>query len=178
MSARADIQSGSIRMKKIICLWILLGLGMVEVSRGEAIVALLSGNRLLFFDSATPGAVTKSFTVTTVSGETLVAIDFRPSTGDLYAMGDSGRLYILNLTTNAASITPNAPPGLNGSRFGFDFNPVVDIIRVTSNFELNLRLNPTTGAEINTDTALNYPGTDVHAGVNPTIVGCAYTNNF
>jgi hypothetical protein len=165
-------------MKKIIFLSILLGLGPLAASRGETIVALTSGNRLVFFDSATPGTITKSFTVTTASGEGLVAIDFRPSTGDLYAMGDSGRLYILNLTTNAASIPPGTPPGLNGTRFGFDFTPVSDVIRVTSDFEQNLRINPNTGALIATDAVLNYPAADPHAGVNPTIVGSAYTNNF
>jgi hypothetical protein len=81
----------------------------VIVSRSETIVALTSGNRLLLFDSATPGTVTKTITVTTFSNEALVAIDFRPATGDLYGMAASGRLYDLNLTTNAASIPAGTP---------------------------------------------------------------------
>ena len=108
-------------MKKIIVLSILTSLVLVAVGRSESIVALTSGNRLLLFDSATPGNVTKTITVTTASNEPLVAIDFRPATGDLYGMATSGRLYILNLTTNAASIPPGALPTLNGTRFGFDF---------------------------------------------------------
>ena len=111
---------------------------------GETIIALTSGNRLLFFDSATPGIVTKTITIMTVGNEALVAIDFRPLTGDLYAMSVSTRLYVLNLITGTTLIPPVAPTMLNGTRFGFGFIPSVDRIRVTSDNEQNLRLNPTT----------------------------------
>jgi hypothetical protein len=147
----------------------------------EPVVALTSGNRLLFFDSATPGTVTKTFAITTVGSEALVGIDFRPATGDLFAVAASGRLYVLNLTSGAASI-PNASPSpspLTGTRFGFDFNPTVDRIRVTTDAEQNIRMNPDTGAIITpTDTNLQFAATDVHTGANPNVVGSAYTNNF
>ena len=165
-------------MKKIIFLSILLGLGSVAASSAETVVALTSGNRLLFFDSATPGTVTKSFTIMTAGSEALVAIDFRPATGDLYAMGASGRLYILNLTTNAASVPSATPTPLSGTRFGFDFNPVVDRIRVTSDADQDFRLNPNDGSLTATDTPLAYAAGDPHAGANPNVVGSAYTNNF
>jgi len=166
-------------MKKNIVLSVLTSLALVSASRGESIVALTSGNRLLLFDSGTPGTVTKTLTVTTASNEPLVAIDFRPATGDLYGIASpSGRLYILNITTNAASIPPTAPTAITGTGFGFDFNPVADVLRVTSDADQNLRLNPTTGALINIDTALNYSAGDAHAGANPNVVGSAYTNNF
>src|SRR5256885_15704261 len=131
---------------KVMFLSILFALGSIVLARGETVVALTSGNRLLFFDSATPGTVTKSFTITTAGSEALVAIDFRPATGDLYAMAISGRLYILNLTTNAASIPSATPPTINGTRFGLDFNPAVDRIRVTSDADQDLRLNPNDGS--------------------------------
>jgi hypothetical protein len=157
---------------------ILFALGSAALARAETIVALTTGNRLLFFDSATPGTITKSFTVTTVGSEALVAIDFRPATGDLYAMAVSGRLYVLNLTTNAASIPPASPTPLVGTSFGFDFNPTVDRIRVTSDGDQNIRLNPNDGSLTATDTNLAYAASDVHVAGNPNIVGSAYTNNF
>lgn len=157
---------------------ILFALGSAALARAETIVALTTGNRLLFFDSATPGTITKSFTVTTVGSEALVAIDFRPATGDLYAMAVSGRLYVLNLTTNAASIPPASPTPLVGTSFGFDFNPTVDRIRVTSDGDQNIRLNPNDGSLTATDTNLAYAAGDVHVAGNPNIVGSAYTNNF
>ncbi|HZE12199.1 MAG TPA: DUF4394 domain-containing protein, partial [Chthoniobacterales bacterium] len=137
-------------MKKLVLVSVLLGLASVGIVRAETIVALTSGNRLLFFDSATPGTVTKSINITTVGGEALVAIDFRPATGDLYAMAVSGRLYIFNLTTNAASIPPATPTALLGTSFGFDFNPAVDLIRVTSDGDQNFRLNPNDGSLVST----------------------------
>jgi hypothetical protein len=57
----------------------------------------------LFFDNATPGTVTKTITITTIGNEALVGIDFRPLSGDLYAMSVNTRFYVLNLTTGAAS---------------------------------------------------------------------------
>ena len=59
---------------------------------------------------------------------------------------------------------------LSGTSFGFDFNPVVDRIRVVSNTGQNLRLDPNTGAVAAVDGNLN-PGA-------PMISGAAYTNNF
>ena len=165
-------------MKRLILASILFGLSSVGIVRAETIVALTSGNRLLFFDSATPGTVTKTITITTVGNEALVGIDFRPLTGDLYALSVSTRFYVLNLTTGATSSPTVTPTMLNGTRFGFDFIPTVDRIRVTSDNEQNLRLNPINGSLTAIDTALNYVAGDAHAGANPNIVGSAYTNNF
>ena len=147
-------------------------------SRAEPVVALTSGNRLLFFDSATPGTVTKLITINTVGNETLVAIDFRPATGDLYAFGPSGRLYVLNLTSGAATTPAGTANTLAGTRFGFDFNPTVDRIRVVTDADANVRLHPATGATAGTDTPLAFAATDVNTGANPNVVAVAYTNNF
>ena len=151
---------------------------MIGIAPAETIVALTSGNRLLIFDSATPGTVTKSFTITTAGSEALKAIDFRPATGDLYALSASGRFYILNLTTLAASVSSAVPVTVPGSSFGFDFNPVVDLIRVTSNDDFNDRFNPNDGTLTAQDNNLAYAAGDPNATANPTIVGSAYTNNF
>ena len=96
-------------MRKLVLISIVFGLASLGIVRGETIVALTSGNRLLFFDSATPGTVTKTITINTVGNEALVAIDFRPLSGELYAMGVSTRFYVLNLTTGAAS-SPTLTP--------------------------------------------------------------------
>lgn len=165
-------------MKKTILSILSLAATLTLPCQAETIVALTSGNRLLFFDSATPGTVTKIITVTTNS-EPLVGIDFRPVTGDLYALGGtSGRLYVLNLVSSAASIPTGTPPVLTGFRFGLDFNPTVDRIRVTSDAEQNIRLNPDNGTVAGTDSNLQFALTDIHAGANPNVVGSAYTNNF
>ena len=176
-SARHDF-AGDIRMKKLI----LLGCSLVALfalpCRAETVVALTSSNRLLFFDSATPGTVTKIISIP-YPEERLAAIDFRPQTGDLYAVGPSGTIIVVNPTSGHVS-SPNFPSStaLSGSRFGFDFNPTVDRIRVTSDAEQNIRLHPDTGAVAGVDTNLQFALTDVHAGADPNVVASAYTNNF
>jgi hypothetical protein len=165
-------------MKKIALLSVLFGFAAIATGRAETVIALTSGKRLLFFDSATPGTVTKTITITTVSNEALTAIDFRPATGNLYALGTSGRFYILNLTTGAASNPPAVPVAVPGNNFDIDFNPTVDVIRVTSDARFNVRFNPDDGTIVQQDTLLTYAAGDAHAGATPTIVGSAYTNNF
>lgn len=105
-------------------------------------------------------------------GKTILGIDMRPATGQLYALGSSSRLYTIN-TPNGAAAAVGAmlfSPALNGTSFGFDFNPTVDRIRVVSNTGQNFRLNPITGALAMTDLNLK-PGTS-------SVGAAAYKNNF
>ena len=105
------------------------------------------------------------------AGELILGIDIRPATGVLFALGSTSRLYTINPTTGTATQVGSAGAfTLSGTSFGFDFNPTVDRIRVTSDAEQNLRLNPNDGALTATDGLLN-PG-------NPNVIGSAYTNNF
>lgn len=165
--------------KTLLTLAALSGFALAHVSSAEEMVALTSGNRLLFFDHATPGTITRSVNVTGLGdGEILVGIDYRPATGGLYALGAS-RLYLINGTTGAATqVGGNGVFTLNGARFGFDFNPTVDRIRVTSNTGQNLRLNPNDGGLAATDGTLAYAAGDRNAGVTPSVVSSAYTNSF
>ncbi|MFD1610348.1 DUF4394 domain-containing protein [Sphingomonas tabacisoli] len=146
----------------------------------ETIVGLTTQGGLVLFDSATPGTVSAPVAVTGLgAGETLLGIDRRPATGQLFGISSASRLYTLDTITGAA--TAVGAPGaftLSGTSFGFDFNPTVDRIRVTSNTGQNLRLNPNTGALAATDTPLAYQAGDANAGTAPSVVGSAYTNNF
>lgn len=58
---------------------------------------------------------------------------------------------------------------LQGSSFGFDFNPVPDRIRIISNTGQNLRVNPLNGVTILDGTIKGAPAA---------ITAAAYTNNF
>ena len=133
-----------------------------------------TGNSLVRFDSATPGTIATVGAITGLqAGETILAIDVRPATGQLYGLGSTSRLYTINKLTGAASGVGSGTaftPALSGTNFGFDFNPTVDRVRVVSNTGQNLRLNPITGMVVATDASIN-PGT-------PTVVGSFYTNNF
>ncbi|MGQ0792526.1 MAG: DUF4394 domain-containing protein, partial [Deltaproteobacteria bacterium] len=122
------------------------------------------GNILLRFDSSSPGTILgTTFLQGLQPRESLVGIDFRPATGQLYGIGSTNRLYLINIPTG--TVTQVGAAGaftLAGTSFGFDFNPVPDRIRVTSNTEQNLRLNPNDGTLTMMDTALAYAGADVN----------------
>lgn len=162
-------------------IWAVLGLliiGATGAASAETIYVVTSANQLLSFDSASPGLFRSSVTLTGLqSGETVEGIDFRPLNGQLYALGSTGRLYTIARATGVATQV-GAPFTLTGTRFGFDFNPTVDRIRVISDQEQNLRLHPDTGAVAATDPGLAFAGTDVNSGDDPVSVGAAYINSL
>lgn len=127
-------------------------------------------NNLQIFNFNTPAPVNKAITGLQ-AGENILGIDFRPLNGQLYALGSSSRIYTLNLGTGAATVVGvQLPTLLEGSDFGFDFNPTVDRIRVVSNTGQNLRLNPIDGTVSAIDGVIN-PGM-------PMLSGAAYSENF
>jgi hypothetical protein len=128
---------------------------------------------LLRFRAAVPQLVASKAITGLPAGVSVKGIDFRPATGDLYGLGSDKVVYRINPRTAIAlaegpAFEP-APAALRGDRIGFDFNPTVDRIRVTSDADDNLRLNPDTGALATSDRALT--PADV------TVVGSAYTNS-
>lgn len=152
---------------------------LASEAKAELIYAT-NGSSLSRFDSGTLGSVTTVPLTGLQPSETLVGIDLRPSTGELFGVGSSSRLYTINPLTGAA--TQVGSPGafsLNGTAFGTDFNPQVDRIRQESNTEQNLRLNPD-GTLTATDTALNpagnvvavaYDRNDLNGGTPTTLFG-------
>lgn len=135
---------------------------------------------LVRWDSRSPGTVQAGVPIQGLAGnETVVGLDVRPATGELYAMGSFSRVYKIDPASGQATpVAGNFTPALNGSAFGMDFNPVVDRIRHVSNADQNLRLHPDTGAVVFNDGELRYAAGDVNAGANPNAVHAAYTNNF
>lgn len=174
-----------------------LGLMLAVASRAQAepILGLTSDNRLLNFDSATPGTITNTATITgLMGGESLVGIDLRPRNALVYGLGrsstGSGSIYTLNtltgMATRIAGLIANATDTTNpftslmGSAFGVDFNPVPDTtdaatgsLRVTSESGFNYRINANNG-QVFTDGNLDYTDSDRA----PRITAVAYSNNF
>ena len=141
----------------------------------------LAGLNLVSFDLAAPNISLTSLPIAGLTaGETLVGIDFRPVNGLLYGLGvnagaDTATLYVISTRTGVAGAVGSIagvgdlPPG----NFGFDFNPSVDRIRVTTDTGLNFRLNPNSGAIAGVDTSIPEPP-DIPAY---DVSGVAYTNN-
>lgn len=145
------------------------------------------GNFLLTWDSATPGNIQSALPLNGLPiGVTILGLDFRPATKELYALGSGttgvpARLY--KIDPNTGSI--NAPPGLlfppyslNGFSLGFDFNPVVDRVRIVAETNQNLVVDPVTGLGVSVGPDVFYAAGDPNVGVDPNVVDLAYSNNF
>ncbi|NVO29842.1 DUF4394 domain-containing protein [Hymenobacter lapidiphilus] len=153
---------------------------------GLSLTTSLTTN-LVTFDITAPGVFLTNLPVTGITaGQTLVGIDFRPNTGELFglgynATGTQAQVYNISRTTALATaagpaITINLGTDLN--RIGFDFNPTVDRIRVTAGNRADFRLNPNNGALAATDGTLTYAPTDPNAAQIPVVGSSAYTNSF
>ena len=147
---------------------------------GQLLYAVAAGN-LISFDSGNPGVVRSAvnFGAGLAAGQAVVGLDFRPATGQLYALGynagltaGNANLYTVDLTTGAlATVGPAALSlalGAATDRVGVDFNPTVDRLRVVSTNRANYRLNPNDGS---------LTATDGNLPAGPLVSGAAYTNS-
>lgn len=143
------------------------------VEKGVEFYALSDNNELVKYTTGRPLRELGDLTITNLqTGEKILAIDFRPATGQLYGVSNQSRLYIINHISGRATAVGAAPftPAINGSMVGFDFNPTVDRIRLVTDANQNLRLHPETGTVVATDGNIN-PG-------DPAVIAVAYTNSF
>ncbi len=151
--------------------------GLIEAN-AATIYGVTSSNQLVRFGATSPGNVTTVGAITGLqSGENVLGIDFRPATGQLYALGSNSRIYTINKRTGAASFVGTLTTTLVGTNFGFDFNPVADRIRIVSDADQDLRANPDTGTNV-VDGTLAYAAGDPNAGQNPNVTGAAYIGSF
>lgn len=151
----------------------------LQAPASAAVVALSAdGGSLVRFAAGSPGTTTTVAVTGVDASETLVGLDFRPATGQLYAFGvnpvdNDGTIYRLDPQLGTATVIGTAggvafvdaagdpvdlpDPAVAG--YGVDFNPTVDRIRVTTSTGLNFRLNQLTGAGVDGNAGV--------AGVNP-----------
>ena len=146
----------------------------------ERLFGLTSANNIITFDSTNPGVVTTTGAIAGLqAGEVLTGIDLRPSNQLLYTVSTAGRIYSLTKDTVGPGYTANltgtlvtaagAAVDLSGTRFGVDFNPVPDRLRIVTDFDQNLRINVDGGVTI-VDGTLAGPGAEAY-------VAAAYTNS-
>ncbi len=166
---------------------------------GTPAIALTdTGSSLVRFNTQTPGTLTTIAITGVALFERMVAIDWRPQTGQLYGLAvnadfNNGTLYLIDPQTGAATNIGVAGQiafvdTINGAvvdlpvgGYGLDFNPTVDRIRVTTESGLNFRINPINGAPVDGNGAL---GINPDSAINALppgstgVVGAAYTNSF
>lgn len=147
---------------------------------GALVFAVDVDGRLISFRSTQPNLISVRNVTGLQPNEKIVGIDFRPANGQLYGVGTSSRLYTLNRATGAATVVGDGAPFsplLQGQAHGFDVNPVADKIRIHTDVDQNLRLDPVTGKVTANDGVLAFAAGDVNFGQSPNIVGTAYTNS-
>ncbi|WP_273836564.1 DUF4394 domain-containing protein [Halococcus sp. PRR34] len=127
----------------------------------------------------------KSSRIDGVSGDTLlVGIDYRPSDGKLYALGEDGTLYTVGMPSEYGS---SASANTVGSAdypdtdlidgIGFDFNPVADAIRIVTTDSDSFVTSADDGSIVRQDPDTFYMDGDDNAGTAPQLSASGYTNS-
>ncbi|GAB1824295.1 DUF4394 domain-containing protein [Herbidospora sp. RD11066] len=152
---------------------------------GLDVVGLTASGRLVSFHANAPWRTRDMGRIAGLSGDTaLVGIDFRVQDGKLYGVGDKGGVYTVGRTAKAVKVS-QLTVELKGAKFGVDFNPAANRLRVISDTGQNLRHNiddamgaPAAGVTVADGTLTNPPVPPATSGVTATgVSGAAYTNN-
>ena len=175
-----------IRLRVVALVGVALSLVVPATAGAVAIVGVTESGtpqKVSVFDSSAPATLT--YGPTDVSGiaatERIVGIDYRPATGELYAVthdtvSTGGRLYALEpLSGVLTQIGAGGLPMLAGTTFGVDFNPLSDELNLVTDADEHLRVHPTLMGLSGGTVA--YAGGDPNAGADPNIVASAFTNN-
>lgn len=160
-------------------------IGILEQCENRTLLTTTFGvtaaSDLIQFDSVTAAVVSARRITNLGAGESIQGIDFRPATGQLYALttdaGHTGRLYTIERWSAIATLASTINVPVTGTSFGLDFNPVADRLRVVSDSDLDLRIDVTTGVAT-PDGTLTYLAGDPSSGQAPNVVGSAYINNY
>ncbi|HEX6244480.1 MAG TPA: DUF4394 domain-containing protein [Polyangiales bacterium] len=150
---------------------------MVPPAVGDT-YGITSSRRLVLFERAS-GRLTRGVPISGLGDETVLGADVRPADGQLYLLSSGAKLYTLDLTSGAATLkaslsadtTDATDPfsALVGQRFGVDFNPVADRLRVVSDAGQNLRINASSGATVSDGTL---------TPASPGVSAAGYTDSF
>jgi hypothetical protein len=159
----------------------------VTLPAGVPVYALTSDNAIYVLRPGS-GQYTRLGRVNTPDGGNLIGIDFRPADNTptkLYGLTDLGTIYNIDVSNSRfgqiQKISTMNPRFTGGFENVFDFNPVVNAIRVSGSNDQNLAVvNGADGSNLSTvatQTKFAYAQGDVNAGKDPEISGAAYTNN-
>ena len=156
--------------------------GAAGTANAETIVGLAdvgTTQQLLSFDSATPDILMGSVDISGLDeGETLLGIDYRPFNGVLYGLGSNNAFYTIDPMSGVVTqVGDGFDTPIDGSFFGIDFNPQVDLARIESDTDINYVIDADTGEVVAVATPPFYPAGDPNAGTDPNVVDLAYTNS-
>jgi Domain of unknown function (DUF4394)/Bacterial TSP3 repeat/Thrombospondin type 3 repeat len=166
------------RLPLIAACWLI---ALAAPAAAEPAAAILPGNMLATFDTASPANLTQVAVTGLGANQTVRGIDSRPGTGDVFVSAvTSGAAansviftYRVDTNTGVATFVGQTAAALAGAAdvpTGYDFNPVVDRIRYVNTNDENARLVPDSGALAGNDTDLTPAATS-------TVIAEAYDRN-
>lgn len=151
----------------------------------ERFYGVTKAKRLVTFNSDSPGATRSSKRIVGLGRATILAIDVRRMSGQIYGVASNDRLYTIDPRTARAR---RIGPQLFGQRsraIGLDFNPSADKIRLVNGAGQNARVDPDTGrlldgdadlAGAQPDAPLRYDANDRASRSSPRVGAVAYAN--
>ncbi|MEP6647633.1 MAG: DUF4394 domain-containing protein [Saprospiraceae bacterium] len=142
--------------------------GFTTVGSGKKInfYGLTDRNELVKYKAGPPALLLSSVTLSGLGpAEHMLAMDFRPSTGILYGVSDSSKIYTIDPVSGIVKAISKVPfqPTIKGSSVGFDFDPKRDMIRLVTDLGQNLNIDPNQGIVAMVDPDLNPFGPAVNA---------------
>ena len=146
---------------------------------GKAIYAVDLSNRLMLFGTGSLGTLSRIMGITGLPvGKRIVGIDFRPSNGKLYGVGNDSRVYVLDTLSGAATPVGTGPftPKIDffEVHFGVGFDPKTERIRlIVAESGANYSINPDDGSAT-LETSVHYAAGDAHENAKPAISGLGY----
>jgi hypothetical protein len=146
---------------------------------GTPVYAVDLANRLLLFGTESPGTINRMVPITGLPVlKRIVGIDFRPSTGELYGVGNDSRVYVLDTLTGVATPVGSEPfsPAIDPFEvhFGVGFDPKTERIRlIVAESAANYSIGADDGTAI-LETSVTFKPTDPNAGTTPRIAGLGY----
>jgi hypothetical protein len=148
--------------------------------QGYAIYAVTLNNRLLLFGSENPGTIVRSVPISGLPiFNRIVGIDFRPSNGKLYGVGNDSRVYTIDPTgvATAVSATRFEPTiaEVFDIHFGMGIDPATERIRlISAESGANWSISPDDGTAT-MGKQVHYAAGDPNEGSQPEILGLTYT---
>jgi len=173
---------------RLLLLLCILLVALCGSSYGVTLYAIDSQNRLVTFDSANPSVLTSARTIklpplntydSNRPMERIVSLAFRtadgPATTKLWGLTNYGNIVPVNLATADIGLPVIKGINLNGTAFGFGFDPTSTVnMLLVSNLDQNLRLKFNTG-EVFVQTPLHYY---LGTPTDPNVVAFSYDNNL
>ena len=139
---------------------------------------LVGGTRMATFTTDRPDILDWVRVIKGLKGDTkLIGIDYRVQNGLMYGVGDQGGIYTIKTPPEVVDVevtkVSQLQIALYGTKFGVDFNPAADRLRVISDNAQNLRHNLGNGTTEEDGILTTPPLPSPTRGV----TAAAYTNN-